>query len=367
MRGAISLGAALGAGTMVVLATCAQAPRMPAVDGAVVEVRRSDGGILAGEAGYGSTLQLWWFGSGCHVVQLGDAVVLTDPFVTNELRLGGMRSDPERVAETLGRMPVPCAVLVNHSHHDHILDGYAAMSLESWRRGGVPLYGGRSCKNLLAGWGDGEVLGRCHVVPDGGGKFPVRVSAAGYSAEVTAYRTEHSPHLKCGFTLSNGLVREPRKTPPESLFHFQTGEAFNYLIELRGPGGVSYNVFYLGAPYHLDERPESLPPAGTRIDVAIVLAPSAKNVRGYPAEHLGRLRARHVVLSHFNTFVREDPDEQLSLMGKDLVKMPELMRDVQAAFAGEGAADYPEFEKLHIPAVTRVGADGRARNVVQIR
>ena len=356
----IALATAASISLGMLLATCAS-PKMPALDGAIVEVRRSDEALAKGESDYDSTLQLFWFGSSCHVIQLGDLRVLLDPFVTNELKLSAMRSNPDRVAETMGRVAAPDAVLVNHSHHDHILDGYAAMSQPSWRAKSVPMYGGRSCRNLMAGWGDAEVLDRCRVVPDDGG----RLTGLPTGITVTAYRAKHTPHLKCGFTLADGLIEEPMKRPPHKLFDFQSGETFNYLVEMRS-GGKAFSVFYLGAPYHLDEMPGSLPPAGTRIDVAIMLAPTAKNARGYPDEHLAILKPRHIVLSHFNSFVKEDPDAQNSIVGIDFVGMPELSRDFQAVFANE-AVSYPEFEKLHIPAITRIEENGETRNVIRIR
>lgn len=356
----IAFAAAASISLGMLLATCA-APKMPAVDGTIVEVRRSDDAISQHESAYHSTLQLLWFGSSCHVIQLGDLRVLLDPFVTNELKISGMRSNPQRVAETIGRVAAPNVVLVNHSHHDHILDGYAAMALPEWRSRSVPMYGGQSCQNLMAGWRDEAVLKRCRVVPDDGGSL----SGLATGIKVSAFRTRHTPHLKCGFTLADGLIEEPMTRPPHKLFDFQSGEAFNYLIEMQS-GTKAFTVFYLGAPYHLDEMPGSLPPTGTRIDVAIMLAPTAKNARGYPEEHLAILRPRHIVLSHFNSFVKEDPDAQNSILGIDFVGMPELSRDFQAVF-GNDQVSYPEFEKMHIPAITRIEEDGSARNVIHIR
>jgi L-ascorbate metabolism protein UlaG (beta-lactamase superfamily) len=339
---------------------------MPALDGAVVEVRRSDEALRPGDAGYATTLQLYWLGSGCHLIQLGGTAVLTDPFVTNEFDpLGGLRSDPARVDATLARIPVPSAVLINHSHHDHILDAHAAMSLPEWENRSVPLYGGQSAVNILAGFRGGAIEPRWHAVRHRQ-QFAVAAGPGGRPATVTAFQSEHPPHLKCGFTLADGIVAHPRTTPPRRLRHFQAGEVFNYLIELRGPSGVTFNVFYLGAPAPLDEHLECLPPAGTCIDVAIILAPTADNVRGYPEEHLAVMKPRHVVLSHFNTFFKDDPDQQLTLAGVDFVKMPKLSRDVQATFA-RNAATYPKFERLHIPAITVVGEAGTTRNVTRLR
>ncbi len=362
----IALGSALALGVGVVLASCGKAPRMPAVDGAIIEISRSERNLRPGDAGYATSFQLYWFGTACHLLQLGDMRVLTDPFVTNDFKLFGMASDPERVEVTLGRIAPPDGVLVNHSHHDHILDAYAAMSLPSWVGRAVPLYGGRSASNLLAGFNGGVTDPRWHAVEH---RTPFVIQsqsrAKGYHAKITPFRSEHSPHLKCGYTFAEGLIGSPRTTPARNIRDFQAGEVFNYLLEMRAPGGVAFNVFYLGSPFHLDEKPESLPPAETLIDVAIILAPSADNVRGYPGQQLAMLRPRHIVLSHFNTFLHENPDEQLTFGGRDVVNMPKLSRDVQVGFARNAAA-YPEFEKLHIPALTVMEEDGGARNVIRI-
>lgn len=361
----VALGAALSAGLVALLATCARAPRMPALDGAVIEIRRSDQALRPGDPGYADTLQLFWFGTACHLIQLGGISVLTDPFVTNELDLFHMGSNPQRIRTTLARIAPPDCVLINHSHHDHILDAHAAMAQDSWRTRNVPLYGGKSAANLLAGFDGGAIDPRWHTIVH---HQSVRIDPGdpGHGATVTAFRTDHGAHLKCGFTLANGLVSKPRQSPPRRLTDFQAGEVFNFLIELRSPSGARFNVFYLGAPFDLEKRPESLPPAGMRIDVAIILAPTADNVPGYPERHLAQLQPRHIVLSHFNSFAKEDPEAQLALGGIDFVKMPKLSRDVQSTFAGK-ASEYPQFEKLHIPAITIMGEGGEARNVIRIR
>ncbi|MFN0126045.1 MAG: MBL fold metallo-hydrolase [Verrucomicrobiales bacterium] len=361
----LPLATAIAAGLVVVLATCAGPPKMPALDGAVIEIRRSDRALPDGARGHSDELQLYWFGSACHLIRLGDVSVLTDPFVTNDLELFGLASDPARVAATLGRITPPDAVVINHSHHDHLLDAYPAVSLPRWKARGVPLYGGESAINLLAGFEGGRINPRWHAV-DHGTRIHVAGGTPGYSATITAYQTKHAAHLKCGYTFANGRIQRPRTTPPTTITDFQAGEVFNYLIEMRAPGGVEFNVLYLGAPYHLDELPDSQPPAGTRIDVAIILAPSADNVHHYPRKHLARLQPKHIVLSHFNTFITEDPDEQLAYGPVDFVHLPHLSREVQATFALKEAC-YPRFEKLYIPAITRIDEQGEARNVIRIR
>jgi hypothetical protein len=48
------------------------------------------------------------------------------------------------------------------------------------------------------------------------------------------------------------------------------------------------------------------------------------------------------------------------------VNLPRLSREVQASFA-LNEASYPGFEKLYIPAITRIGENGEARNVIRLR
>ncbi|MBL9113375.1 MAG: MBL fold metallo-hydrolase [Verrucomicrobiaceae bacterium] len=337
-----------------VLVTCTQTPKkMPAVDGAIIEVRRSDSAIDVGEPGFDSTLQLYWLGTACHLIQLGHAQVLTDPFVTNRLRLNNLVSDPARVDVTLGRIPVPDAVIINHSHHDHILDAYGAMTQSAWAN--VPLYGSVSAKNLLAGWQQPSITTRCHEITVSGQAFSPSTNAPGYRITITPYLSKHAPHLKCGLTFLNGKITSPRTSPPSSVFDFQCGEVYNYLIDIRSPA-KSFKVFYLGAPYDLEELPNSVPD-NVAVDVVLALAPSAGNVPGYPQQHLGRLKPRHVVLSHFNSFTKEDPDA----MGMPKSDIPGLSRAIQSTFSSN-----PRFEKLHIPAITILEPNKKARNVIQI-
>jgi L-ascorbate metabolism protein UlaG (beta-lactamase superfamily) len=349
---------------MAILTTCMSGPKMPAVDGAVIEVRRSDVSINKGEAGFSDTLQLYWFGSGCHVIRLGDLSVLTDPFVSNGPPLIYLKSRKERVAETFGRIEPPEAVLINHSHFDHFLDAYPALALKEWREARVPLHGGLTCRNLIAGWKDDDVTRRCHEISKGGG--PVRVNGvpAGYKLDVNAYPGTHGPHLKCGYTAFDGSVTDPLPSPPHSIDDYKTGEAFNYWIKVS-KGAKSFTVFYLGAIGDLEAIPERFPD-GRPLDVVLLCAPGADKVPGYPEGALIRLKPRHVVLSHFNTFLKEDPDEQLSVGRSDLVRLDRLSRQIQSVCLDKKNG-YPGFEKLHIPAITRMESFGIARNVIRIR
>ena len=335
---------------------------MPALDGAGIEVKRSVRSIDRGTAGYRDTLQLSWFGSGCHLIQLGDLRVLTDPFVSRGADLVFPESDREKVMATFGRMSPPDVVVVNHGHVDHLLDAYPAMILPGWER--VPLYAGRTTCNILAGWKNPDIGARCHEIPaDGGTIFRQRKGGGGI--RIDAFRARHGPHLDCGFVAFSGNVDAPRGSPPAWQGDYKSGETYNFLVTLDH-GGTVFRVFYLAGIADLEDMPGSLPPAGTVIDVAILCTPGHDKVDDYPAAHLARLRPRHIVLGHFDNFLRDAPDEQTSYAGIDFAKTDAMSRAVQAFFTGPSAVD-PEFEALHIPALTVMEARDRARNVLRIR
>lgn len=346
------------------VSACLNGPPMPALSGAVIEVRRSDASIKGKEPGFEDTLQLYWFGSGCHLIQLGELSVLTDPFVSNGPPLFSPESRKTRVAETFGRIEPPETVVINHSHFDHFLDAYPALALERWREARVPLHGGLSCKNLISGWDDAAVTERCEVIPEEGGPVEVGRVPEGYRLEVMAYPGTHGPHTKCGFTAFNGKVKAPLTHQPRWNGDYQTGEVFNFWIKVSR-GTKSFTVFYLGAIGDLKAIPDRFPDGGN-LDVVLLCAPGADKVPGYPEEALLRLKPRHVVLSHFNTFLKEDPDRQLSVGPFDLIHLDELSREIQRV-ALHNTEGYTSFEKLHIPAVTVMEEDGRGRNVIRIR
>lgn len=294
-------------------------------------------------------------------LRLGDLRILTDPFVSNGLPI---RPDENKLRATLGRLDSPHAILVNHTHFDHFLDAPGAMRLQGWEK--VPMVLSESGKNLMAGE-KGNLANRCHAIgAETGHTWSPAVGAlpAGHTIQVTAFRSKHTPHLSCGKVFLDGDVKNPRTSPADPLIHLRCGEVYNYLVEMNN-GTTSFRVFYLGGAVPLLEMPQSMPPDGTRVDLLILAAPGANHVKGFPGDHILRLRPRHILVNHYNTFLKDAPDEQLTLAGRDNVKLAELSRSIQAVFTGPGNR-YEEFRALHFPAITVMDGMNRGRNVIHI-
>ncbi len=342
---------------ILLAAGCAQVPEMPAVDGASIEIVRSAKSLSKNDAGFVDTLQILWFGSACHEIRLGELSVVTDQFVTNGIKLRGLESDGERVRQTLGLLDPPAAVIVNHAHYDHLLDAHAALSLPDWKRARVPLFGSATSCNLVAAWKDDEVSSRCNPV-NAGDEF---VPRANHRLRIRAFQGRHNPHLSCGVLLFDGTLDHPPERP-ETVFDYVCGEVLNYLIEMSSPDGTTFRVVFLGGPGDPDWIPKGIAP----VDVVIAPTPGVEHLDGHLIKHLEALRPRHIVLNHFNNFLKSDasdPDERS--LPIDFPKAQWLAREIQKHYIAKQGAD-SVFEKLHIPSLSRMTARGKARNVILI-
>ena len=107
--------------------------------------------------GPGSGLQLTWYGTATVAVSDGTTTLLLDPFFSRSggglMQLLNMPAKPEAavVSAWLGEKAVPGgidAMLVSHSHYDHLLDVGVVGELT-----GARLYGGESTVNVGLGHG----------------------------------------------------------------------------------------------------------------------------------------------------------------------------------------------------------------------
>lgn len=335
---AAAFGALGGAG-------CAGA--FPVEEGNVLTIARGDRPVVCCDERYETTLQVRWIGTACHVIQLGDAVVVTDPFVTHHgflhsLLGGTLASDEAKVHAAFEGSPAPGAVFVAHSHWDHLLDVAAALRLPGWED--TVLFGGETTGNLVAGWGE-EISDRFRRVstdPDG---FHLAWESAGGDSRVEylAIPATHAPQF-AGLLLYDGEVTEPRTTPPNSAGDFQVGETFAYVFRLttRATSGapVQATVFFMSSA---SDWPRGRPPGHTLpVDAAILCVPSWKSADGYPQRILRAVRARHVFLSHYDDFFETDPE----------VRSTVPLSDVQGFLrAAQEATRYRRFRRIVVPDV----------------
>lgn len=334
------------------VATAGCAADFPVNTGKVLTITPADDPLPKTDPHFPTTLQIRWLGTACHLLQLGDAAILTDPFVSyhaiTKVGLGKIASNEKKVRAKFADLPPPRAIFIGHSHYDHMLDLPAAMQLPGWK--GTPIYGSRTTKNILHGFSP-ELAGRVHQTETDESWRQVAV-AGNSTVEYMAVLSEHAPQLG-RILLYPGKVTEPLTEPPTKADQYKVGETYAYFFRLTHrsqiptasrPTQTSFTIYFSGAAAN---APIGLPKAdpATPIDVAILCVPGWKNVKGYPVEVIKRLRPRHIVLSHFDDFFQEDSARH------EVVATAHLQEFLQTV---QDAADYPELESICVPAVDTV-------------
>ena len=327
------------AAVALLLVGCARP--FPVGPGNLLAIRRADQPLKTGDPGYRTTLQIHWLGSASHLIQLGDLAVLTDPFFSHHnlltVALGKIASNPAAVQAALEERPVPDVVFVGHSHYDHLLD--VAQTLKGLSSDPPPIYGSRTTRNILCGFGNDVAQQWRQAVADSEWHNVDGVPGLEYRAILA----EHAPQLPCVF-LYPGEVTTCLGEPPDRACEFKVGPTYAYLFRLSNRE-VTYTVYFTGAA---SPFPRGLPDKSVSpIDAAILCVPGWKHVTGYPDGFIRRLEPRNIVLSHYNNFFQTDPTK------RQLVPTADLHGFLSRA---QEAAGYDGFVAILVPDVGTVVA-----------
>ncbi len=260
------------------------------------------------------SVEVTYLGVGGWLIRHGRDAVMTAPFFsTPRLAAVGLglpiRPDTARIDERMRALvPDPSrvrAVLVGHSHYDHLMD---VPYLARRHLPGVPVYGNAAMLRLLArdpvhrrlasaeaGAGTHRAAGRwVYPHPDSTVRF-------------MALRSGHAPHA-LGLKVFRRSQPGERGALPSNAWEWSEGEVLAYVVDfLDRPGGrVLFRVHFQDAASEAPLGfPPPLPPAESAgFDLAIVCAGSFREARGYPAGIVGALRPRQVLVGHWEDFFR---------------------------------------------------------------
>lgn len=290
-------------------------------EGYVAQIRPEDPAIPAGHADYGRIVQVQWLGVAGFHISLGGRAVLLPPLYSRHSAPGVMLAPLEVEAALIDRKLPPSqgveAIFVGHAHYDHLLEVPYLLRKHAPR---AVAYGSRTTVNILAGHG---------VPPERRIEPPLGtwVTLPSKRIRFAAFPSAHAPHVGRVLHAWTGHVERPMAKPARGAGEFLEGQPLSYLIEfLDGAGKPVFTIYYqdasapggVGCPT-LEHRP---------IDVAILCVPSWKNVDGYPARTLARLRPRNVVLCHYDNFFRDFEKEMEFLFHDDT---EEFLRETQRA------------------------------------
>ncbi|GMV38912.1 MAG: hypothetical protein AMXMBFR64_06280 [Myxococcales bacterium] len=244
-----------------------------------------------------------WLGTAGYELRCGDHVILIDPYVTR-VGLWGFLTGPIRSDEALASrvVPVADAILVGHSHFDHVLDVPAIA-----RATGARVIGSSSTANLMRSAG----LPEAQITPCSGGEelevgpFRVRVVPSEHSRFALGGRVPYAGEIPCSCDL------------PMRGKDYKCGQVLSYSIRV---GGVT--LYHAGSANLLDDAIQD-----RDVDLLLVCISGRQATERFVPRLLSRVQPRRVMPMHYDDFFRP-LDRDMKLL--PMTRFGRLVDEIQA-------------------------------------
>ena len=275
-----------------------------------------------------STVQFTYLGVGGFLIRAGGEAVMTAPSFSHPALMAvatplwPIHSDSAAVdrelrrylGATLAPLANVHAILVGHSHYDHLMD----VPLVARRYlPDATIYGTLTTKRILMGDAtmrahasridslypaDSVVASAWHV-----GRW---IYSPTRRMRFMAVQSSHAPNWWF-ITMARCHARHDRTSLPRTAWGWCLGEPVSYVIDLLDESATPvFRIFYQDAATQpLDVVLPPFTGADRRpVDVAIVCAGNFKKVPDYPTLLLAALRPRYVILGHWEDFFHDQGD-----------------------------------------------------------
>lgn len=244
-----------------------------------------------------------WLGTAGYELRCGEHTVLIDPYITR-VGLWSFLTRPIRTDEALVERVVPRAdaILVGHSHFDHVLD-VPSIAL----RTGARVVGSASTANLVRACG----VPADRIVECSGGEelevgpFRIRVIPSEHSRFGLGGRVPYAGEIPCSCEL------------PMKGSDYKCGQVLSYTIRV---GGVT--LYHAGSANLIDDRIDE-----RDVDLLLVCISGRHATEKFVPRLLSRVQPRRVMPMHYDDFFRP-LDRDMKLL--PLTRFGRLVDEIQA-------------------------------------
>ncbi|HTJ84093.1 MAG TPA: MBL fold metallo-hydrolase, partial [Polyangiaceae bacterium] len=279
----------------------------------------------------GASLRIRWLGTAGHVVSTDTTTVLLDPFVTRPTVRGLVRPlVPDEAAIERWIPKKVDAVLLGHSHYDHLLDAPRIAILR-----GAKIVGSRSTAAFARA--SGVPARDIETIPAAGGALTIG------DLEITFVPSRHG-RIAFGEVPFDGEVTEP-PTLPVPAWRYRMGGAFGIHLRARGR-----TVYHNGSADLVDAEL-----AGKRADVVLVGLAGRQATRDYLERLVALLDPSVLVPTHHDAFFGALELGERVLPGVDLQG---FYREARMLKAGARIVTPLYRDELFVP------LDGEPRDVI---
>lgn len=255
-------------------------------------------------------ISVQYLGVGGFLIRRGVHAVLTAPFYSNPgmIRVGcflPIAANTERIEKLLPPVTGVDAILVAHSHYDHLLD---IPYIAEHRARQAKIYGSKTMTHILAG-ANQIAKDRLVALNSKAAHFKSPgewIWVADRTIRFMALESEHAPHF-LGIKFFKGKIDQDLQHLPRTAWGFKEGQTFAFVIDFMGnDGAIDFRIYYQDAA---SNPPYGFPPDFNNedvkaVDLAILCVASFSEIKNYPEGIIMNTSPHHVILGHWENFFR---------------------------------------------------------------
>jgi L-ascorbate metabolism protein UlaG (beta-lactamase superfamily) len=276
-----------------------QAPRRATVSGVDAELRFDPEESIGAGA---TSVRVSWLGTAGFRLHVDDFTILVDPYVTRasmaRCALGPLHPDTPRIVQTIERAD---AILVGHTHFDHLLDVPVIARLTD-----AHVYGSTSAERLCVA--QGVPRERFHTAESG------RETTFEIGPACVRFVPSRHSGLMAGRVPFPGEI-EACDGSAMRIERYRHGQVFAIEIEVG-----SRKLVHLGSAYVPGDAPRF------EADLLMLCAAGWRTSRDYPERAARVWSPRAVVLSHWDNFFLPIERGAVALPGMRLPALADKMR-----------------------------------------